>query len=99
MFNGQITEAEWNKHWWELRNQYQKISSPVPRSELDFDPGAKFHVPASSKYISYFVSHILQFQFYKSLCIEAGEYKTKDSTKPLHLCDFYRSKEAGQKLA
>lgn len=99
VFNNKYDRTEWNQHWWELREKYQKVSAPVERSEEDFDPGAKFHVPASSKYISYFISHILQFSFYKALCIEAGEYDPNDPKRPLHTCDFYRSEKAGQKLA
>lgn len=99
VFNQNISNRAWNKHWWDLRKQYQKVSPPVERDESDFDPGAKFHVPASSRYISYFISHILEFQFYKSLCIEAGEYSIDNSSKQLHSCDFYQSKEAGRKLA
>lgn len=47
----------------------------------------------------YFVSHVIQFQFYRSLCIEAGQYDPEDPSSALHDCDFYRSKEAGDKLA
>lgn len=46
----------------------------------------------------YFVAHILQFQFYKSLCIAAGEYNPENKSVPLHECDFYNSVAAGQKL-
>lgn len=47
----------------------------------------------------YFVADILQFQLYRSLCIEAGEYRPDDPTSPpLHKCDFYNSKEAGAKF-
>lgn len=99
VFSGKVKEADWNNHFWELREKYQKVSKPVERDERDFDPGALYHVPASSQYIAYFVSYVLQFQFYKALCIEAGEYKNDISSKPLHACDFYGSKEAGQKLA
>lgn len=99
-FSGKISVNEWNAHWWKLREQYQKVSAPVERSENDFDPGAKFHVPADSQYISYFISHVLEFSFYKSLCIEAGQYDPNNPTKnPLHACDFYKSKAAGSKLA
>lgn len=52
VFSGRIPESNWNSHWWALRQAYQKVSAPVPRSESDFDPGAKFHVPASSQYIA-----------------------------------------------
>lgn len=51
------------------------------------------------RYISYFVSHILEFSFYKALCIEAGEYGADKPDRPLHACDFYQSKKAGTKLA
>lgn len=71
----------------------------MERDENNFDAGAKFHVPASSRYISYFISHILEFQFFKSLCTVAGEYNAEKADKPLHSCDFYRSREAGEKLA
>lgn len=99
VFSKKVEKNEWNKHWWNLRKKYQKVSPPVDRSENDFDPGAKFHVPANSQYISYFVSHILEFSFYKSLCIEAGEYGPNKPGSPLHACDFYRSKAAGKKLS
>lgn len=33
------------------REQYGGIKPPVLRSELDFDPGAKYHVPANVPYM------------------------------------------------
>ncbi|GBM64391.1 Angiotensin-converting enzyme [Araneus ventricosus] len=42
--------------------------------------------------LRYFVSHVIQFQFHKALCDAAG-YKG-----PLHKCDIYRNKKAGQLL-
>ena len=99
VFSGEVKEENWNKHWWDLKEKYQKIYAPVNRTEEDFDPGAKYHVPASSQYIAYFQAHILEFQFYKALCIEAGQYDPENPEKnPLHKCDFYQSKEAGEKL-
>lgn len=99
VFSKKVEKNQWNQHWWSLRKKYQKITPPVGRSENDFDPGAKFHVPGNSQYISYFVSHILEFSFYKSLCVAAGEYGPMKPGAPLHACDFYRSKEAGKKLS
>lgn len=47
----------------------------------------------------YFLAHILEFQFYRSLCIEAKQYDPNNSTaNPLHKCDFYENKDAGNKL-
>jgi peptidyl-dipeptidase A len=92
VFSGKITSAEYNKRWWELRKQYQGIAPPIPRSEADFDPGAKYHVAANVPYARYFLADILQFQFHRALCREAG-YKG-----PLHRCSIYNNKEAGARL-
>lgn len=98
VFSGEVTEEKWNERWWELREKYQKVSPPSARDETFFDPGAKFHVPGDSQYIAYFVAHILEFSFYKSLCIEAEQYDPNDTEKPLHKCDFFESEKAGAKL-
>src|SRR6266851_464039 len=44
VFSGQVTPENYNRAWWELRERYQGIAPPVPRTEKDFDPGAKYHV-------------------------------------------------------
>jgi peptidyl-dipeptidase A len=92
VFSGDITPANYNQGWNELRLQYQGIAPPVARSEADFDPGAKYHVPASVPYTRYFLARILQFQFYKAACGQAGW------TGPLHRCSFYGNKEVGRRL-
>ncbi|MBV9085852.1 MAG: M2 family metallopeptidase, partial [Acidobacteriaceae bacterium] len=92
VFSGEITPENYNQSWWELRNKYQGISAPVPRSESNFDPGAKYHVPANVPYTRYFLARILQFQFYRGLCKAAGY------TGPLHRCTFYNNKAAGERL-
>jgi hypothetical protein len=58
------------------------------RSEDDFDPGAKYHIPGNTPYTRYFLAFVLQFQFQKALCEAAGH------KGPLHECDVYGSKEA-----
>ncbi|XP_057571065.1 angiotensin-converting enzyme isoform X2 [Hippopotamus amphibius kiboko] len=93
VFDGSITKENYNQEWWSLRLKYQGLCPPVARSQGDFDPGAKFHIPASVPYIRYFVSFIIQFQFHEALCQAAGH------TGSLHECDIYQSKEAGKRLA
>lgn len=51
VFSGKIKPSEYNARWWELRKKYQGIKPPVPRSEADFDPGAKYHIPGDTPYI------------------------------------------------
>jgi len=92
VFNGQIPTGAYNQGWNDLRLQYQGITPPVQRTEADFDPGAKYHVPASTPYTRYFLARILQFQFYKAACDQAG-WKG-----PLHRCSFYGNKEVGRRL-
>jgi len=92
VFSGEVKPEEYNKAWWDLREKYQGIVAPVPRSEQDFDPGAKYHVPANTPYARYFLAAILQFQFHRALCREAG------ITGPLYQCSIYGNKKAGEKL-
>lgn len=92
VFAGKTTPENYNEAWWTLRENYQGVAAPVARSEADFDPGAKFHIPANVPYTRYFLAHILQFQFHKALCDAAG-YEG-----PLAECSIYGSKEAGEKL-
>jgi peptidyl-dipeptidase A len=92
VFSGEITPADYNKAWWDLRLKYQGVAPPVARSEADFDPGAKYHVPANVPYTRYFLARILQFQFYRALCQASGY------SGPLNRCTFYGSKEAGAKF-
>jgi peptidyl-dipeptidase A len=92
VFSGEVGPNDYNKAWWELREKYQGVTAPVPRSEQDFDPGAKYHVPANTPYARYFLAAILQFQFHRALCREAG------FTGPLYQCSIYGNKKAGEKL-
>ena len=92
VFDGSIPASGYNAGWNQLREQYQGITPPDARSESDFDPGAKFHIPGNTPYARYFLARILQFQFYKAACDTAG-WKG-----PLHRCSFYGNKEVGQRL-
>ncbi len=91
VFSGEIKPDQYNAGWWKLREEYQGVSAPVARTEEDFDPGAKYHIPGNTPYTRYFLSFILQFQFQKALC-EAAGFKG-----PLNECDIYGNKAAGAK--
>lgn len=92
VFDGSIPQGEWNKAWNDLRLQYMGVMPPDARTEEDFDPGAKFHIPGNTPYARYFLARLLQFQFYQSACEIAG-WKG-----PLHRCSFYGNKDVGAKL-
>jgi len=92
VFSGAITPANYNRGWNDLRLRYQGIAPPAPRDETGFDPGAKMHIAFSTPYARYFLARILQFQFYKAACDQAG-WKG-----PLHRCSFYGDRAVGQRL-
>ncbi len=92
VFSGEVKPDGYNGAWWKLREQYQGVSAPVARTEEDFDPGAKYHIPGNTPYTRYFLAFVLQFQFQKALCETAGH------KGPLHECDIYGNKEAGAKF-
>ncbi|MCU0681268.1 MAG: M2 family metallopeptidase [Polyangiaceae bacterium] len=93
VFSGAITPQNYNASWWAMRRKYQGVAPPIERSEANFDPGAKYHVPANTPYMRYFLARIYQFQFHRALCRAAGH------TGPLHACSIYDNKAAGDKLA
>jgi peptidyl-dipeptidase A len=92
VFSGQITPAQYNKAWWDLKAKYQGVAPPVERNEADFDPGAKYHIASNTPYVRYFMARILQFQFHRALCQAAG------IQGPLHRCSIYKNKAAGERL-
>jgi peptidyl-dipeptidase A len=92
VFSGEIPPEKYNQTWWELRRKYQGVDAPVARSEQDFDPGAKYHVPANVPYTRYFLADVLQFQFHRALSQAAG------CKEPLNRCSIYGNKEAGARL-
>jgi len=92
VFSGQVKPDEYNQAWWALRQKYQGVAPPVARTEADFDPGAKYHVPGNVPYMRYFLARIYQFQFQRALC------KVADYQGPLHRCSIYGNKKAGEKL-
>ena len=92
LFDGSIPAGELNKGWNDLRLEYQGIVPPVERDETKFDAGAKYHVPGNVPYTRYFLARILQVQFFKAACDQAGW------DGPLHRCSFYGNEEVGNNL-
>ena len=92
VYAGKVTPADYDKAWWALREQYQGISRPAPAEAGGFDAGAKFHVASDTPYARYFLADILQFQFQRALCKEAGY------TGPLNRCSIFENKQAGEKF-
>ena len=92
VFNREIKESDLNSSWWNMRESYQGITSPVYRSEEYFDPGAKYHIPANTPYTRYYLARIMQYQFHEALC------NAMNFDGPLHECSIYGNEIAGEKI-
>ena len=92
VYGGQVKPADYDKAWWALTQQYQGVSRPAPIADGGFDAGAKFHVASDTPYARYFLAHVLQFQFHRALCKEAGD------TGPLYRCSIYGNRKAGARF-
>jgi len=93
VYSGKTKPADYDKSWWQLREQYMGMKRPVESQGITgFDAGAKYHVAADVPYARYFLADMLQFQFHRALCREAGY------TGPLNRCSVYGNAKAGAKL-
>ena len=92
VFRGETGPDAYNQAWWDLARTYQGIIPPSERPADAFDPGAKYHIPGNTPYLRYFLSFIMQFQFHKAACEQAGW------AGPLHRCSIYGNKEVGAKF-
>ncbi len=92
VFAGKTPPSQYNAAWWRLRTTYQGIAPPSARTESDFDPGAKYHIPGNVPYTRYYLARILQYQFHEALCRAIGHQG------PLHRCSIYGDKRAGEKM-
>ncbi|MCI4337323.1 MAG: M2 family metallopeptidase [Thermoplasmata archaeon] len=90
VFSGEVGPDRYNAAWWVLRQRYQGVAPSSPRDETYFDPGAKFHVPANTPYMRYFLAHVLQFQFHRALARTIGR------SGPLHRASIFGSHAAGK---
>ncbi|KAI4566791.1 hypothetical protein R6Z07F_011022 [Ovis aries] len=109
VFDGTIEKDVYNQEWWNLRLKYQGLCPPIPRTEEDFDPGAKFHISASLPYIRSPVEGSVMGKrvccperYFLSLVLQFQFHealcKASGHMGPLHHCDIYNSKEAGKLL-
>jgi peptidyl-dipeptidase A len=92
VYSGKTKPQDYDKTWWQLREQYMGVKRPAAMASGGFDAGAKYHVAADVPYARYFLADMLQFQFHRALCREAGY------TGPLNRCSVYDNPKAGAKL-
>lgn len=103
LFAGRVSVEQSNDYFWELTRKYQRVEPPnldVNRHQM-FDAAAKFHLAANVPYARYFFANILHYQVFRAMC-EKTIYGTFNKGQklplPLHKCDIYGSKRAGNLL-
>ena len=92
VLSGKTAPEDYNDAWWAKRLELQGIVPPGERPADAFDPGAKYHIPGNTPYLRYFLSYVMQFQFHKAACEQAGW------EGPLHRCAIYNNKEVGARF-
>jgi len=92
VFRNEIKSSNYNSKWWEFRNRFEGIEAPIERTETNFDPASLYHIVNFDQFADLFLSRFLGFQIYNSLCQLDG------NTDDLFKCDFYKSKQVGDKL-
>lgn len=92
VLSGETAPDAYSTAWWDLRLKNQGLVPPAPRPADAFDPGAKYHIPGNTPYLRYFLSFVMQFQFHKAACDQAGW------EGPLHRCSIYDNKEVGERF-
>jgi peptidyl-dipeptidase A len=92
VLSGKTAPEDYNDAWWAKRLELQGIVPPSERPADAFDPGAKYHIPGNTPYLRYFLSYVMQFQFHKAACQQAGW------EGPLHRCSIYNNKTVGERF-
>lgn len=96
LFAERVSIEHSNDYFWELTRKFQHIEPPnvdINRHRL-FDVASRFHLAANVPYARYFFANILQYQQ-----TVYGKLNTNQSLPlPLHKCDLYGSKRAGNLL-
>ncbi|XP_055374375.1 angiotensin-converting enzyme-like [Condylostylus longicornis] len=99
ILNGTTTTDNINVHYWKLMEQYAGVEPPINRNIEALDLPYKFFEDLkANRLVTKFVSEILGYQFYESLCIIAGKYGFYAQDKPLHDCNLEGHNEVGRSL-
>jgi len=89
--SGDVKKEDITKHYWTLMIKYAGVEPPKDRSDADFDFPYEFYTDLEQNHqLKKFVSEVLGYQFYESLC---GKHNDDLSN-----CDFYGDKEVGAQL-
>ena len=90
VFSGEITPADYNKTWWELRRKYQGVAPPTPRTENGLRPGRQ--VPRGGQR----PLHALLPGGHPAVPVPPRAREDAGCTGPLHRCSIYGTRRRGR---
>uniref|UniRef100_T1GU10 Angiotensin-converting enzyme n=1 Tax=Megaselia scalaris TaxID=36166 RepID=T1GU10_MEGSC len=95
--NGSIIDSSFpSKDLPNIDENYVGVEPPSDRKEDSIDFPYKFYEKIEDNYqTSKFVSEVLGYQIYRSLCVKSSQL---NGNEKLHNCDFFENKEAGNAL-
>ncbi len=92
LYKEELSPADYNKRWWELKRQFQGIVPPNERRNDYCDPATKTHINNdAAQYYDYALSYVLLFQFHDHIARNILKQDPRAT-------NYYGNKEVGQFL-
>jgi len=92
LYKENLSAADYNKRWWELKRQFQGIVPPNERGDEYCDAATKTHIiNDAAQYYDYALSYVLLFQFHDHIARNILKQDPRAT-------NYYGNKEVGQFL-
>ncbi len=92
LYEKDLPPDQWQKRWWELAAQYQKVAPPAPERLTDptaCDACTKTHIiDDPGGYYDYAIATVIKYQLHEHIA-------TKILRQDAHACDYYGNAEVG----
>jgi peptidyl-dipeptidase A len=89
LYEKNLPPDQFNRRWWDLVSQYQKVEPPAPRGEQFCDACTKTHIiDDPAQYYDYAMAFLIKFQLHDHI---ARKILKQDP----HSCNYYGNKEVG----
>ena len=89
LYEKNLAPDQFNKRWWEIVGQYQRVEPPTPRGEQFCDGCTKTHIiDDAAQYYDYAMAFLIKYQLHDHI---ARKILKQDP----HSCNYYGNKEVG----
>jgi len=92
LYEKNLPPDQFNKRWWEIVGQYQKIEPPAPRGEEFCDACTKTHIiDDPAQYYDYALAYLIKYQLHDHIARKILKQDPRE-------CNYYGNKEVGRWL-